>query len=243
MRRDGEPETQVHAARVALHRRVEETLDVRERHDLVELPVDLALLMPGWRRSGRRSRGRSARDGSRCPPRAASRRAPAWSRYPAVGSVIRERILRRVLLPAPLRPMIPTHFSLLELEDDVVQRPDQSVVSRPLPRRDGAAAPPQRDSARRPHVLRRWPMRYCLPRPSTGTATSLISDHVRERALDAPEVERPDHEQHDGGHERDEIIGTGAVPVRAAPSGSPRPRSAIGFRRYSGRHLGHQALG
>ena len=46
MRRNGEGEAHVHAARIALHRRVEELLDAGEVDDLVELAVDLARLMP-----------------------------------------------------------------------------------------------------------------------------------------------------------------------------------------------------
>jgi hypothetical protein len=38
---DGEGEAEVHAARVPLHRRVDEPLDLGERHDLVELADDL----------------------------------------------------------------------------------------------------------------------------------------------------------------------------------------------------------
>ena len=41
MRRHGEREPHVHAAGVALHRRVEELLDLGERDDLVELARDL----------------------------------------------------------------------------------------------------------------------------------------------------------------------------------------------------------
>ena len=58
VRGDGEREAQVHAARVALHRRVDEPLDLGERDDLVELRDDLARgASRGSRRSGRRSRG------------------------------------------------------------------------------------------------------------------------------------------------------------------------------------------
>ena len=75
VRRDGEREPHVHAAAVVLHRRVEEALDLGERDDLVELRRDLArAACRGSRRSGRRSRGRSAPDGTRCRPRAARRR-------------------------------------------------------------------------------------------------------------------------------------------------------------------------
>ncbi len=44
VRRDREREPHVHAARVALHRRVEEALDAGELDDLVEARVDLAPL-------------------------------------------------------------------------------------------------------------------------------------------------------------------------------------------------------
>ena len=43
VRRDGEGEPHVHAARVALDRRVEELLDLGEGDDLVELAIDLGL--------------------------------------------------------------------------------------------------------------------------------------------------------------------------------------------------------
>ena len=47
MRGDRERQPQVHAARVALDRRVEEPLDLREGDDLVELALDLrARFMP-----------------------------------------------------------------------------------------------------------------------------------------------------------------------------------------------------
>ena len=43
VRRDGEPEARVHAARIALDRRVDEIADPRELDDLVELAGDLGL--------------------------------------------------------------------------------------------------------------------------------------------------------------------------------------------------------
>jgi hypothetical protein len=46
VRRHGEREPQLHPARVALDRRVDEALDVGERDDLVELPLDLLALHP-----------------------------------------------------------------------------------------------------------------------------------------------------------------------------------------------------
>ena len=46
MRGDGEGEPEVHAARVVLDRRVDEPLDLGERDDLVELPMDLGPAHP-----------------------------------------------------------------------------------------------------------------------------------------------------------------------------------------------------
>ena len=84
VRGDGEGQPHVHAARVALDRRVEELLDLGERDDLVEAcaSISRARHARGSRRSGRCSRGRSARGGSRCRPRAASRRGRGSSISP-----------------------------------------------------------------------------------------------------------------------------------------------------------------
>ena len=59
VRGDGECQTHVHAARVALYRRVDELLDPGELDDLVETLLDLARASSrGSRRSGTRSRAR-----------------------------------------------------------------------------------------------------------------------------------------------------------------------------------------
>ena len=106
---DGEAEPHVHAAGVALDRRVEELLDLGEGDDLVELALRSRRgSCPGSRRSGRCSRARSAPGGSRCRPRAGCRRGRKARPAPAVGSVMRESSLSRVDLPAPLRPMMPS---------------------------------------------------------------------------------------------------------------------------------------
>ena len=108
MRRDREGQPHIHAAGIVLDRRVDERLDLGEGDDLVELARDLARPCRGSRRSGRCSRGRSAPGGSRCRPRAGIATRPRMRRQAAVGSVIRDRIFSSVLLPAPLRPMMPT---------------------------------------------------------------------------------------------------------------------------------------
>ena len=46
MRGDRERQPHVHAARVVLHRRVDELLELGERDDLVELAADLVAVMP-----------------------------------------------------------------------------------------------------------------------------------------------------------------------------------------------------
>ena len=86
---------------------------------------------------------------------------------------MRDRIFSSVLLPAPLRPMMPTTSPALRLERDVAQRPERFGVWL------DAAGPRDFDAldersrrrlcdrvAQRPVAgLRVSPMRYCLPRP------------------------------------------------------------------------------
>ena len=115
----------VHAAGVALHRGVEELLDLGEGDDLVELLRDLrAASCRGSRRSGRCSRGRSARGGSRCRPRAGCRRGRAARPAPVVGSVIRRQDLQQRALAGPVAADDADHLARLDLEGDVLQRPE-----------------------------------------------------------------------------------------------------------------------
>ena len=68
-----ESQTDVHAAAISLHRRVQELLHLGKGHDLVELLLDLrAASSPGSRRSGKCSPGRSTPDGIRSRPPASS---------------------------------------------------------------------------------------------------------------------------------------------------------------------------
>ena len=108
VRGDREGQPNVHAAAVALDRRVEEALDLGERDDLVELRCrSRASSCRGSNRSDRCSPGRSARGESRCRLRAARPTRPRNVTWPRVGSTMRDRIFSSVLLPAPLRPMMP----------------------------------------------------------------------------------------------------------------------------------------
>ena len=50
-----------------------------------------------------------------------------------MGSVMRLRILSRVDLPAPLRPMMPNDLALLHFEVDVAQRPELLATVRAVP--------------------------------------------------------------------------------------------------------------
>ena len=50
---------------------------------------------------------------------------PSSITRPAVGSVIRLRILSSVDFPAPLRPMMPKHLAALDLEGDILERPQE----------------------------------------------------------------------------------------------------------------------
>ena len=112
-----------------LHRRVQEALDLGEGDDLIELSFDLVPVHAHAKRRAvhaKRMLARPVSSGALCEPvpRAASCKLAtrSWilrlrselapnkvqgqvSARPLVGSVMRERILSSVLLPAPLRPM------------------------------------------------------------------------------------------------------------------------------------------
>ena len=136
VRRDREREPHVHAARVVLHRRVDEALDLGEGDDLVELARDLRaahaenravqenVLAAGQLRM---KPGADFEQRADAPDECAHGRAS--------GSVIRDRIFSSVDLPAPLRPMMP----------DDVARARSRTTRRRAPRarrRPGARRPP-----------------------------------------------------------------------------------------------------
>ena len=129
---DREREAHVHAARVALDRRIEEPLDARRtRRSRRTASSTSARLIPMIAAdeqdvlpAGQLRVEAGADLQQRADPAARSRRDPI------VGGVMRARILSIVLLPAPLRPMMPTVSPALDLERDVLQRPE--VPRRPL---------------------------------------------------------------------------------------------------------------
>ena len=115
---------------VALDRRIEELLHLGEGDDLVELALDL--------RRGHAKDGAVEIDvlpagqfrvEAGADLQQAARRGRGCGSRRSVGSVMRLRILSSVLLPAPLRPMMPTTSPRLHLEGDVLQRPE--LLTRP----------------------------------------------------------------------------------------------------------------
>ncbi len=102
--------------RVALHRRVDELLDLRERDDLVELARDLARAHAQDRavQEDVLAPGQLGMEAGADLQQAADPAADLGA--PVVGSVMRERIFSSVLLPAPLRPMMPTTSPRRDLE-------------------------------------------------------------------------------------------------------------------------------
>ena len=104
----GEARAHVHARGVVLDRHVDELLEPGEarrcRRTCARSP---AWEGRGWRRSGRRSPGRTAPDGSRRPAPAA-RRGPVDLTRPRSGRRMPARHLKSVLLPEPFSPMTRT---------------------------------------------------------------------------------------------------------------------------------------
>ena len=199
--REGEPH--IHAARVVLDRACRETARPRRTRRSRRIGCgSRRAAFRGSRRSGRCSPGRSAPGWKPVPTSSSEPTRPRSSTSPLVGSVIRERIFRSVLLPAPFRPMIP---------DDLARGRCRS-------RRRGA---PRRSSARpRPATMRLAMAAGHRAAPgvasrgivsvrgrSTAEAVLLTevasgarlrtslhrrpSDDIREGPLHPPEIERP----------------------------------------------------
>ena len=109
MRSDRKRQTHIHAAGITLNRCVNKCLHAGKIDDLIELALDLAtmpmprmapfkedILTPG--QFGMKTCSHFQQAGNA---------APSLYTSPLVGAVTRERILNRVLFPAPLRPIIP----------------------------------------------------------------------------------------------------------------------------------------
>ena len=113
-----------------LHRRVQEAFDLGEGHDLVELAVDLVAVhaQEACAVHVKRMFSRPVSSGWKPVPTSSRLATRPWiSARPEVGSVMRERILSRVDFPAPLRPTpdeVPDDLALLDLEGDVLERPE-----------------------------------------------------------------------------------------------------------------------
>src|SRR5919198_4044066 len=146
---------------------------------------------------------------------------PVTSAWPRVGSVIRERTRRSVVLPAPFRPMIPSTSPSRTSKETSSSAQMCSRGVRPV------------RSVRRPCT--RWsrsvsiaecicPIRYCFERPTTSMAMLVVvsSDQVGEVALDAAEVPEPAQHHRDRDAEAD---GVDVVVRKAAPQ--HRPAEAV----------------
>ena len=136
VRRHREGEPHVHAARVALHRRVEEPLDLGERDDLVELArrsprCRMPRIAPFRKMFSRPvSSGMEAgADLQQRPDAAVDLGAARRS-----GSVIARQDLEQRALARAVAPMMPTTSPCAISNDDVAQRPELRV------RRASAAA-------------------------------------------------------------------------------------------------------
>src|SRR6266446_5134787 len=140
---------------------------------------------------------------------------PRISACPFVGAVMRDRILSNVLLPAPLRPMMPTTSPFLTSKETSLRA--QMVSGEwwdegPRPRRRNADFSVSVRWSRRVSWCRTAvPRRYRLERPSTLITTSTSND-VRKGTLRVLEVDETTEQQghhHDGRCRRDGKIGAG----------------------------------
>ena len=107
MRRHRERQAHIHAAAVPLHRRVDKFFHSGKSHDLVKFLFYLRLVHP---EDGPVEKNIVPPAEFRIKPGADFEQTGNTAldpHFPEVGAVTRERILRSVVLPAPLRPTIP----------------------------------------------------------------------------------------------------------------------------------------
>ena len=159
VRGDGEREPHVHATRVALDGRVEKTADLAEIDDLVELAPDL-----GTRHAEDRTveldvlaAGELGVETRADLEQAATR--PRISTLPSVGSVMCERTFSRVVLPEPLRPMIPSASTVVDLKVDVSQGPQ---IGRGVRGRAGVTDALERSLGRVDQAVAKRPVAFAL---------------------------------------------------------------------------------
>ena len=113
VRGDGEGEAHVHAARVALHRRVDEALDPGEVDDLVEARARSRAASCPRIAPFRKMFSRPVSSGWKPVPTSSSvPTRPCSSMRPVGRLVIRASTFSSVLLPAPFGPMMPTDLAL-----------------------------------------------------------------------------------------------------------------------------------
>ena len=201
VRRDGEREPHVHAARVALHGRVEELGDAREVHDLGQLLLDLLPL---------HAEDRAVQVDVLATRELGVEPGPDLEQAPDATTDLRAALRRRGdpgqdLEKRRLAGAVPAdqaeHLALLHLEGDVPERPDV------LPR--VTAAPGLSAASRRaratPEASRTppAPRRSCSACRAPGRRSRRPSDRVRELGLGGAEHGQADDEHRERDRDAD----------------------------------------
>ena len=226
MRRHGEGEADVHPARVALDRRVDEPLDAGELDDLVEAPLDLAALHPEDRTvqvdvlASCQLLVEARPDLEQAADPAADLGAPGRRRGDP-GEDLQQR-----RLPGAVAADDAQHLALRYLEGDVLERPDLGCRTVVLAARKA--------SRRMHHGLAQRAVRRLVLAEAVllGEGVDLdrdrTSDRVREGRLRRAERGKSDEEQHAGdgdadgdlAHVRRARIEHGPAPARRSPRSS-----------------------
>src|SRR5687768_9298156 len=157
---------------------------------------------------------------------------PLIETRPSVGSVMRDRTLSSVVLPAPLWPMMLTTSPRLISKSTSRSAQNSSTTSPSTMARPRTMSAPLRSALRKPRdsastntgpASVRWPMMNFLPSFSARMTTSDMSDHVGEGAFAAAEGTRAPH-QHAGD---DDEADQEARPVDRAVAAQDAPAEAI----------------
>src|SRR4029450_1902326 len=157
---------------------------------------------------------------------------PLIESRPSLGSVMRDRILSSVVLPAPLWPMMLTTSPRLISKSTSRSAQNSSTVSPSTMARPCSMSVPLRNALRKPRATTstnteptsaRWPMMNFLPSFSARMATSDMSDDVGKGAFAAAEGMRAPHQNDRDDDEADQET----RPVDRAVAAQDAPAEAV----------------
>ena len=134
MRRHRKRQPHVHPARIVLHRRIDKLLQLRERHNLIELPRNFALAHP-QNRAAQKSVLAPGQLRMKSRAHLQQRPDPSVNLRPP-GRRLRDprKNLQQRGLPRAVPSDQPKHFAFFHFQRNVLQRPERLVLLAETPK-------------------------------------------------------------------------------------------------------------